>query len=446
MDRTIRNFILALRRSGVAVSTSETLDAVRAVENLGYSDREVFKGGLAATLAKSHHAKVVFDKCFDRFFSAILPARDYQYTTQYTGNESRAELSQLSQMLLSGDRGGLAIAIQQAAREVDVTNIQFFTQKSAYIQKILRQMGVDGLNRDIGEMNRSEESVELSKLLLQVRDELFQTVRDFVEQQLALYAPSTSDGMIEQYLADIRLSNADERDFEKMHAIVRKMAAKLKTVYSRKRKIAKRGHLDFKKTLRKNIAHQGLLFTTCWKTKRVDRPNVVVVCDISRSVKNVSRFFLLFLYTLNEMLSKIRTFVFCSNLAEVSRIFEEYPLSRAIAAVESGADIGVNFGLTDYGRAFADFKENHLREVSQRTTVIIIGDARNNYDNPRSEILKLIREKSKSVIWLNVESRFKWGSGDSEMLKYLPYCDLATECNTLNHLEKVSRKLLKMRA
>ncbi|MGA7875194.1 MAG: VWA domain-containing protein [Desulfoferrobacter sp.] len=446
MDRTIENFVLALRRSGVAVSTSETLDAVRAVENIGYSDRAVFKGGLAATLAKSHHAKAVFDKCFERFFSAILPSNEQHHSFQYSSKEYSAELSQLTQMLLSGDRGGLAIAMQQAARAVDVTDIQFFTQKSAYIQKILRRMGFEELNRDIREMNRFEESIEQSKRLIEAKDELFQAVRDLVEQQFALYAPSASNRMIEQYLAEIRLSNAEERDFERMHTIVRKMTAKLKTVYSRKRRVAKRGQLDFKKTLRENIAHQGFLFETRWKTKKVDRPNVVAICDISRSVKNVSRFFLLFLYTLNEMLSKIKTFVFCSNLVEVSRIFDEYPLSRAIATIESGGDLGVSFGLTDYGRAFADFKQNYLGGVSQKTTVIIIGDARNNYDDPKPEILKLIREKSKRVIWLNVENRFKWGSGDSEMLKYLPYCDLAMECNTLNHLEKVSRKLLKMRA
>jgi uncharacterized protein len=250
--------------------------------------------------------------------------------------------------------------------------------------------------------------------------------------------------MVEHYLQEIKLTNVEQRDLQRMHAIVERMARKLNALYSRRRKQNRRGQLDFKKTLRENVAHQGLLFQTRWKAKKVERPNVVAVCDISRSVSNVTRFFLLFLYTLNELLAKIRTFVFCSNLVEVSDIFSTHPLERAIAQIESGNELGVSFGLTDYGRSLNELKRDHLGAVSQKTTVIIIGDARNNYDNPRGDILKLIAGKSKRLIWLNPENRAMWGSGDSEMPKYLPHCSIARECSTLNHLEKVVRLLLRL--
>ncbi|MCK8600841.1 vWA domain-containing protein [Desulfoferrobacter suflitae] len=445
MDRAIEDFVLVLRRSGVAVSTSETLDAVRAVENIGYSDREVLRGALAATLAKSPQNRVVFDRCFERFFSTGLPPGEPNHGHRQSGEELYGELSQLSQMVLNGDRGGLAIAMQRASREVNVSNIRFVTQKSAYTQKILRRMGFQELNRDILAAGATEESVALYNRLSHAKNELFRMVRNHVEEQLDLYALSASHGMLEHDLADTRLSHVEERDFARMHAIVRKLAAKLNTVYSRKCKAAKRGRLDFKKTLRGNIAHQGCLFATRWKMKKIDRPNVVAICDISRSVQTVSRFFLLFLYALTEMLAQIRTFVFCSNLVEVSDIFDKHSLTRAISMIESGDDLGIGFGLTDYGRALADFKRKHLAAVSQKTTVILIGDARNNYDDPNVESLKLIRQKSRKLFWLNVENRRKWGSGDSEMLKYLPCCDLAMECNTLRHLEKFAHKLLKVR-
>jgi uncharacterized protein with von Willebrand factor type A (vWA) domain len=279
--------------------------------------------------------------------------------------------------------------------------------------------------------------------LQKAKVELFETVRDFVEKQLDLYAPFAAESMKEQYLQSIKLSTVEQRDLQRMHAIVEKMARRLITLYSRRRKRSRRGQLDFKKTLRKNIAHQGFLFETRWKAKKVDRPDVLVICDISRSVSRVTRFFLLFLYTLNEVLARIRSFVFCSNLVEVSDVFSRHPLESAVAQIEAGNNLGVSFGLTDYGRALDEFKRNHLAAVSHRTTVIIIGDARNNYDDPRADILKLIGEKSKQIIWLNPESPAMWGSGDSVMPKYLPYCGIARECRTLNQLETVVRLLLR---
>jgi len=441
MDRVIEDFVLALRRSGVAVSTSETLDAVRAVEKVGYGSREALKCALAATLAKSRYEKEIFDGCFDLFFSTVLfPAKPRQ-SRNYPDVEPVSATSELTMMLLSGDRAGLAVALGEAARLVDMTSIRFFTQKGAVIQKILRRMGLEGLNRDMKALSAVEESADQLRRLQKAKVDLFETVRGFVEKQLDLYAPFAAESMKEQYLQSIRLSNVEQRDLQRMHAIVEKMAGRLITLYSRRRKRSRRGQLDFKKTLRKNIAHQGFLFETRWKAKKVDRPDVVAVCDISRSVSNVTRFFLLFLYTLNELLARIRSFVFCSNLVEVSDIFGGHPLQSAIAQIESGNSLGVSFGLTDYGRALNEFKRDHLGAVSQKTTVIVIGDARNNYDDPRADILKLIAEKSNRIIWLNPENRAMWGSGDSVMLKYVPYCSIARECNTLSHLEKVVRLL-----
>jgi len=441
MDRVIEDFVLALRRSGVAVSTSETLDAVRAVEKVGYGSREALKCALAATLAKSRYEKEIFDGCFDLFFSTVLfPAKPRQ-SRNYPDVEPVSATSELTMMLLSGDRAGLAVALGEAARLVDMTSIRFFTQKGAVIQKILRRMGLEGLNRDMKALSALEESADQLRRLQKAKVDLFETVRGFVEKQLDLYAPFAAESMKEQYLQSIRLSNVEQRDLQRMHAIVEKMARRLITLYSRRRKRSRRGQLDFKKTLRKNIAHQGFLFETRWKAKKVDRPDVVAVCDISRSVSNVTRFFLLFLYTLNELLARIRSFVFCSNLVEVSDIFGGQPLQSAIAQIESGNSLGVSFGLTDYGRALNEFKRDHLGAVSQKTTVIVIGDARNNYDDPRADILKLIAEKSNRIIWLNPENRTMWGSGDSVMLKYVPYCSIARECNTLSHLEKVVRLL-----
>jgi uncharacterized protein with von Willebrand factor type A (vWA) domain len=154
---------------------------------------------------------------------------------------------------------------------------------------------------------------------------------------------------------------------------------------------------------------------------------------------------LLFLYSLNEAVAKISSFVFCSNLVEVTHVFEQYRVEEALVRLQKGTGLGLRLGRTDYGQAFRDFKENWFAVLTHTTTVLILGDARNNYGDPRTDVLKLIHERAKRVVWLNPEPLSFWGTGDSEMKKYIPYCYLAKECSTVKHLERVVDFLLRSR-
>jgi uncharacterized protein with von Willebrand factor type A (vWA) domain len=441
MDQILEDFIFALRGSGVRISISESTDAMRAVELMGYGDREVLKDALSAALAKSQAEKEVFEECFDRFF-AFNPI-----STRKTDSggafepDLDAQDSLLTQMLLSGDNAGLSVAMSNAARQVDISSIKFFTQKGLYIQRIMQQMGLEGLNRDIKRFAQ-EPMEERAERLELAKEGLFETVRSYVERQYDLFASLATEEMMEQYLRNIGLSNVEQRDFHRMRIIVQKMTKRLNTLYSRRRKRADRGLLDFKNTLRKNISYGGLLFEPRWKKRKIDRPDVVAICDVSRSVKAVSRFLLLFLYSLNEILERIRTFIFCTNLIEITHVFDEYPVEEAVAKIDTGTGLNVIMGRTDYGGALLDFKESYLDTVTGKTTVLILGDARNNYGEPRTAILREIKERSRRLIWLNPESEPFWGTGDSEMKKYLPHCDLVRKCNTLTHLERLVEALM----
>ena len=223
------------------------------------------------------------------------------------------------------------------------------------------------------------------------------------------------------------------------------MVKRLNDKYSRRKRRAKRGALDLKRTLRENVACQGLLFQPQWKARKAGRPEIMVLCDISRSVQAVSRFMLLFLYSLNEEVARVKSFVFCSNLVEVSHVFESYDVEEALARLQESSNLGVLFGRTDYGQVFQDLEVNWLDKVTRRSTVLILGDARNNYGNPRSDILRLIHKRSRRIIWLNPEPPSFWGTGDSEMRRYMPYCFLARECSTVNHLGRVVDFLLRIR-
>ncbi len=444
MEAVLQDFVASLRNAGVRVSMSETLDAAATVKAVGYDDRQILKDSLSASLAKSHLEKQIFGDCFDRFFSArsmkgwdnLSPADQIPVT----------DVSPLAAMILSGDRSGLSISMSRAAKRVDISAISFFTQKSMYLQRILREMGQEGLLQDIRRLSEQQKG-SLSKQSLEAlqagRERLFEEVRDFVEKQYGLFASSVPERIMESYLRRVRLSNLEQRDFERMRAIIQKMVQRLNVRYSRRRKKAHRGALDLKATLRKNLAYQGLIFEPCWKGKKLDRPEFMVLCDVSRSVQAFSRFMLLFLYSLHEELARIRSFIFCTNMVEVSHVFEECDVEEALVKLKRGAGLDLTLGRTDYGQSFLDLKEQALDRITNKTTVIILGDARNNYGEPRTDILKRLLERSKRVLWLNPEPPVYWGTGDSEMKRYSPYCFLVQQCSTVTHLERVVDFLLR---
>ncbi len=445
MDRTLENFITVLRRSGVRVSVSETMDAVRAVSLSGYEDRRMIKDFLAASLAKSQPEKLIFETCFDHFFSIADLNGSNGLSKDRPETPAEPLSTPLTRMLLSGSGGGLALAFSEAAAGAGVKDIQYPHQRGVYMQKLLQMLGMNGLNEDIQRQaaRGGPDAAVLAKTLESMRDDLIRSARDLVDRQLELYASKRSEEMLERMLNNTNLSSLEERDMIRMQVIVQKMVKRLKDRYSRRPKTARRGQLDLKKTMRRNIRYGGVPFDPEWKSRKLDRPEVVVLCDVSRSVSNVVRFLLLILYSLNEVISKIRSFAFCTNLVEVSVFFERYPVHEAISRILSGDGLDIILRKTDYGRSLADFREHHADSLSRKSTVVILGDARSNFGNSRVDILRYISERSKRLIWLNPEAPLLWGLGDSEMRKYLPYCTLARECSTIHHLELVVGSLLR---
>jgi uncharacterized protein with von Willebrand factor type A (vWA) domain len=278
--------------------------------------------------------------------------------------------------------------------------------------------------------------------LEKARTFLVDNVRRYVDQQLSLNMPSATEDLLMSYLRHAKLSTLEQQHLQDMHVIIQRMVKRLNDLHSRRKKTAKRGQLDFKKTLRHNITYQGFLFDPKWKKKKIDRPDIVVICDISRSVMRTVRFLLLFLYGLNKAIARIRTFILCSNLIEVTSIFDEYPVEVAIEKIRLGADLPILMGRTDYDQSFRDFREDYMGSVSRKTTVLIVGDARNNYAEAQTGVVKMVYERSKRLIWLNPETPSFWGTGDSEMKKYAPFCSVVKECNTLHHLAGVVTALI----
>jgi uncharacterized protein with von Willebrand factor type A (vWA) domain len=223
-----------------------------------------------------------------------------------------------------------------------------------------------------------------------------------------------------------------------MRVLVRQMAKKMAARYAKPRRRRLRGQLDARRTIRRNMGWGGIPFITVWKQKRIEKPRVMVLCDVSGSVAAMAQFLLMFMYAVNEALSDIRSFAFAGSLDEVSDILEKHPVEEAIAQIMST----IGYGSSNYGNSFADFADGWMKYVTNKTTVIILGDARGNRTDPRVEILSELSARAKRVIWLNPEYRSAWGTGDSDMFRYAPFCNLVTVCNTLRHLERVISDIL----
>jgi len=295
--------------------------------------------------------------------------------------------------------------------------------------------------REIGDARLSPRIPErrLGQELKKRRDWLREQVRDYVERQFLLHADATGRRLREELLRKVKLSNVEHRNFRLIQEIVFRMAKKLVALHSRRRKVFKRGQLNVPRTLRYNMSYDGSIFDLHWKSVKVDRPKVFAICDVSGSVASYARFMLMFLYSLDEVMPKVRSFAFSSDLAEVTDLFERSKIEDAIAKVLRD----YSGGSTDYGQAFADFRKLCMDDVDNRTTIVILGDARNNYGDPRTDILKEMYDRAKRVIWLNPESRSTWNVGDAEMRKYTAYVHQAEECNSLVHLNRVVGNLLR---
>ena len=453
----LRRFLQVARGAGLQVSAAEGIDAARAVDIVGFSNRVVLKDTLGLLLAKTPEEKAAYDEVFDLYFKRdeVAGGQDNSEEASPAGEQdpfsSPANAQggdgmggqggqSLGSLLESDDQAAVATALEQAARDAGVENIRFFTQKNLYARRILDRMGLRALERDMEAMrqNGTPEGLGRARVLDGKIEALRDTVRDFVERNLLLFARGDTEKFREELLKSARLSNLERRDLDRMRVLVRQMAKKLAARYAKTRRRRLRGQLDTRRTLRRNMGWDGIPFITVWKQKRIEKPRVMVLCDVSGSVAAMAQFLLMFMYAINEALSDIRSFAFAGSLIEVSEILEKEPVEQAITKIMSL----IGFGSSNYGNSFADFEDGWMRFVTNRTTVIILGDARGNRTDPRTEIIGRLSQRSKRIIWLNPEYRSAWGTGDSDMYRYAPFCDLVTVCNTLRHLERTISDIL----
>ena len=447
----LRRFLQVARGAGLRVSAAEGIDAARAVKMIGYADREILKDTLGLILAKTPEEKASYDEAFELYFKRddLGASEDEADEPQWRsaaqsqggeGGQGEGSGQGLGQLLEQGDRAELSTQMEKAARESGIENIRFFTQKNLYARRILDKMGLRQVERDMEALRQSgtPEGLGRAQFLEGRVEQLRDSVRDFVERNLLLFATGETEKFREELLKSARLSNLERRDLDRMRVLVRQMAKKLAARYAKTRRRRLRGQLDIRRTMRRNMGWGGIPFITVWKQKRIEKPRVMVLCDVSGSVAPMSQFLLMFLYALNEALSDIRSFAFAGSMIEVSDILEKEPVEQAITKIMET----IGFGSSNFGNSFADFEDSWMKDVSNKTTVIILGDARGNRTDPRTDIVSRLSDRCKRIIWLNPEYKSAWGTGDSDMYRYAPFCNLVTVCNTLRHLERAITDIL----
>lgn len=435
MQRTLEDFVRALRAAEVRVSPAEAIDAHRAVAEVGYADRERLRDALCVTLAKSAPEVDRFETCFDTFFSRA------EFTGAATAAAAPEGMTPLAQMLLTADAAALAQAMEASAARVGAGDIRFNTQRSLLSRRILDGMGLRDLEALIGDLRAGggPGGGPLADQLAERRQALFVEANRFVDRQASLYASETGRRMRETLLAGQALTAIEPQEFQAMEALVRRMAKRLAGRYARKRHRAKKGMLDVRKTLARSMAHGGIPFEIIWKARTLHKPKIVVLCDVSRSVAAAARFLLLFLYSLNEVVERLDAFAFSDRLVCVNDLLDDEKVDEAIALILGR----IGFRPTDYGRALADFCDGHGDKLDRRTTVIILGDGRSNHADPRLDLIRRIGERSRALIWLNPEPRTYWNQGDSNMDAYRRFCHVAKTCNTLGQLERIIEDVLR---
>ena len=450
----ILRLLRVARGAGVRISVSESLDAFRSADVVGFEDRQALKDALTLTIAKTVEDKQIFEQCFETYFkrdnTALggttkptaakpegQPSGEAPGEGEGMGGEGQGASSGLGQMLLDNDLSGLAAAMERAAEAVGATNITLFTQTNLFARRILDRMGLPELEREITRL-RADGNAELADRLARARAALGEQARGYMERQLALFATGTTREIREGALRQVNLSQLDRRDIQRMRTLIRDMATKLAERYSRKRYRDRKGVLDTRRTIRRNMAFDAIPFRTVWKRKRIDKPRVMALCDVSGSVASVARFLLMFLYSLNDVLADLRGFAFSSHLIEVSDILSRENSDDAVTKILEA----VGFGSTNYGKSLEDFSGLALGKITRQTTVIILGDARGNRNEPRVELMNGIFSRAGRVIWLNPEPQSLWGTGDSDMYRYAPFCHQMVTCNTIAQLERIVEELL----
>jgi uncharacterized protein with von Willebrand factor type A (vWA) domain len=465
---TLNGFVRELRTAGIPVSLTENLDAIEALRHVPLEDREAFKYSLAATMVKSNAHWKAFETVFEVYFSLRGPAfqinpvdedglvgagarrSDGRAGTEGLTHEQLAEL--LYRALMEGNEAMLRAVARAAVsryagmepgRPVGGTYYLYRTLRQLDLEAILEKMLEESRERAPGGMTELEE--RLAREEYEVRLEaLRREVEAEIRRRLVADrgAEAVAKSLRKPLPEDIDFMHASRDELVALRKALQPLTRKLAVRLARKRRHGRRGPLDFRSTMRHSLSYGGVPADPKFRYPRPAKPEIMVVADISGSVAAFARFTLQMLYAISSQFSRVRSFVFIDGIDEVTDYFKlTEDIGEAIHRINTEADVIWVDGHSDYGHAFESFWDRWGREVNPKTTVLLLGDARNNYHAAQAWVLAEIQKRARHLYWLNPEPRSYWDTGDSILSQYATHCDGAYECRNLKQLERFVEQL-----
>ena len=471
-------FIAELRKAGLPVSLTENLDAMEAVKEIPIEDRQAFKYALAATLVKSNSHWRAFETIFEVYFSLRGP--EHQIPGEMTDAEAELwreeqemqqqgegaagsgggmdsltpeEIAQmLIQALMNGDQAMMRALARQSVQRFAGMEPGRPVGGTYYLYRTLRNLDLDNMLDKLMEANREQAAQDLTKLEERLeKDEFESRIEQFKQEVEAeirrrLVADRGAEAMAKTLRKplpeDVEFMHANKEEMQSLKKALQPLTRKLAAKLARKRRHGRRGPLDFRATVRSSLSYGGVPADPKFKYPRPSKPELMVVADISGSVAAFARFTLMLVYAIQGQFSKVRSFVFIDGIDEVTDYFKSnVDISDAIHRVNTEADVVWVDGHSDYGHAFEVFWERYGKDINPKTTILLLGDARNNYHASSAWVIKEMQKRGRHVYWLNPEPRSYWNTGDSIVGEYGNFTDGVYECRNLRQLEAFVEKL-----
>ncbi len=428
LDREIA-FLDALRSAGMTVSLAEVLDSTRAMTAIDLMDREALRAAIAACVLKRPAHRTTFDTLFDLWFPPVIGD-----PTSYDGEgepgagqgqgepvDQDAYRDALRDLLLDGDTEGMRRFARQAVSALGKSSTGAGRQ-SWFSYKILRALSPETLMASLlaamlEGQDRGGLAEKVARQTVQERIKAFQEmVEAEVRRRLAedRGAEQLSKTAVQPLAEQVDFLRASRDDMAELKRQVFPLARRLATRLTARRRLGKTGQLDFRRTVRASLATGGVPIVTHHRPHKPHKPELVVLCDVSGSVAGFAHFTLMLAFALSEQFTKVRAFAFIDTCDEVSRFFAPGgDIADALARMSNEAELVWFDGHSDYGHSIEAFAEKYPDAVGPRTSLLILGDARNNYRATGSATLKRLVSQARHAYWLNPEPSAYWGSGDS---------------------------------
>ena len=456
MESRILQLIAALRASGVRVSLAESAEAFSAVDLMGIQDREHFRLSLRATLIKDLRDLPVFDKLFPLFFgTGQPPMMGGNPTDNMTPEEVQMfadalrqfteQLRRRMERLMNGEQLSRE-ELEALGQMVGLNQTDDLRYQEWMAQRMMRALAFPEVREALRELMEQLQQMGMSKERIEQLRELIQQNMQGLQQQINQFAGERIAENLSEQPPSEGVDNLMNRPFEALSDAdkkilqreVKRLAAMLRTRIALRQKRARSGQLDPKATIRRNLKYHGVPMEIRYRDK-IRKPKIVIICDISTSMRFCSELMLSFLFALQGQVRRTHAFAFIDHLEYISDDFNGSDVDEAIASVLWRMPSG-HYN-TDLGWSLNDFNNGYLDTLNGRTTLIVVGDGRNNYNDPRLDIFSLMSRRASRTIWLNPEPPIMW-HGDSDMPKYAPFCNDVVKVGNLKELVSAVDSLL----